>query len=138
MERTLVIIKPDAINRDLAGEVIQRFEKKGLKIAGMKMAHLEACTLKEHYAHHKDKAFYEELINFMSSVPSILLVLEGKAACAVVRKMVGSTLGREAEPGTIRGDYSVSNQCNVVHASENVEIAEHFFDFYTPENKKAC
>ena len=132
MERTLVIIKPDAVNRSLVGEVIKRFENKGLKLVGLKMKHLQPYMLKEHYAHHKDKAFYKELIKYMSSIPSIVMALEGKEACDVVRKMVGSTLGREAEPGTIRGDYSVSNQCNIAHASENVEIAEQeikrFFD----------
>jgi len=124
MEKTLVIIKPDAVNRSLAGEVLKRFENKGLKIVGLKMASLEPYVLKEHYEHHKDKKFYEELIKFMASIPSVVVVLEGKEACAVVRKMIGSTLGREAEPGTIRGDFSVSNQCNIVHASENLEIAE--------------
>jgi len=132
METTLVIIKPDAINRDLVGTIIKRFEQKGLKIVGMKMVHLDPYVLKEHYAHHKDKDFFKELISYMSSIPSIVVALEGKDACAVVRKMVGSTLGRDAEPGTIRGDFSVSNQANLVHAAENSEAAEkeikRFFD----------
>jgi len=124
MEQTLVILKPDAVNRCLIGEVIKRFEQKGLQIKGMKMQMLQPYALKEHYAHHKDKGFYEELIKYMSSIPSILMVLEGKEAVGVVRQMVGSTQGREATPGTIRGDYSVSNQSNIVHASENNEAAE--------------
>jgi nucleoside-diphosphate kinase len=124
MRETLVIIKPDAVNRCLAGEVIKRFEQKGLKIKAMKMDTIQPYVLKEHYAHHKDKAFFKELIEYMSSVPSILMVLEGKEAVSVVRKMVGSTQGREALPGTIRGDFSVSNQSNIVHASEDDEAAK--------------
>jgi len=131
-ERTLIILKPDSVNRALSGRLIARFEEKGLKIVGMKMEHLKPYKLKEHYAHHKDKGFYEELIKFMSSIPSILVVLEGKEVVDVVRKMVGSTLGREADPGTIRGDFSVSNQQNLVHASATVEEAKaeikRFFD----------
>ena len=124
MEKTLVIVKPDAVNRCLIGEILRRFENKGLKIVALKMITLHPYTLKEHYAHHKDKAFFEELIKFMSSIPSIALILEGKEAISVVRKMIGSTQGREAGPGTIRGDYSVSNQSNIVHASEDAKTAE--------------
>jgi len=123
-ERTLIIVKPDALNRDLAGEVISRFERKGLKIVAMKMEHLSIYKLKEHYAQHAEKEFFEELIRYMASIPSVLMVLEGKEACKVARKLIGSTHGREAEPGTLRGDYSVSNQMNLVHASETPEIAE--------------
>jgi nucleoside-diphosphate kinase len=124
VRRTLVIIKPDAVNRCLVGEVIRRFEKKGLKIAAMKMIRLQPYVLKEHYAHHKDKAFFKELISYMSSIPSIALVLEGKDVVNVVRRMVGPTQAREAPPGTIRGDYSVSNQNNLVHAAESDEAAD--------------
>ena len=124
MQQTLVIIKPDAVNRCLVGEVIKRFEQKGLQIKAMKMEMLQPYILKEHYAHHQDKAFYEELIRFMTSIPSVLVVLQGKDAVEVVRKMVGSTKGREAEPGTIRGDFSVSNQSNIVHASDSLENAK--------------
>ena len=123
-EKTLVIIKPDAVSRGLIGEITRRFEKKGLKIAAMKMEHLNEEKLTCHYGHHKEKAFFKELIEFMSSVPSVLLILEGKEAVSVVRKMCGSTCGREAESGTIRGDYSMSMQQNVVHASATVEESE--------------
>lgn len=123
-ERTLIIVKPDALNRDLAGEIISRFERKGLKIVAIKMEHLPVYKLKEHYAHLAEKAFFEELIKYMSSIPSLLMVLEGKEVCKVARKLVGGTYGREAEPGTLRGDYSVSNQMNLVHASETPEIAD--------------
>ena len=123
-EKTLVIIKPDAVNRCLTGEIMKRFEQKGLKLVAMKMQALQPYVLKKHYEHHKDKKFYKDLISYMSSIPSILVVLEGKDVINVVRKMIGSTLGRDAEPGTIRGDYSVSNQANLVHASDSSETAE--------------
>ncbi|MDD5148274.1 MAG: nucleoside-diphosphate kinase [Candidatus ainarchaeum sp.] len=124
MERSLIIIKPDAVNRDMAGRIIARFEEKGLKIIGMKMELLHPVKLKEHYSHLKDKPFYAELEKFMSSIPSILMVVEGKQAVEVVRKMVGPTQGRDANPGTIRGDFSVSNQSNIVHASDSADSAE--------------
>jgi len=124
MEQTLAIIKPDALNRDLAGKIISRFEEKGLKIIAMKMEKLHPYKLKEHYAHLSGKKFYEGLIKFMSSIPSILLVIEGKEAVKVVRQMAGSTNGRDALPGTIRGDYSISTQSNLVHASDSLETAK--------------
>ncbi|MBI2597764.1 MAG: nucleoside-diphosphate kinase [Candidatus Diapherotrites archaeon] len=123
-ERTLVILKPDAVNRGLVGTVMNRFERKGLKIVGLKMENLEEKKLKEHYAHHKDKHFFEELLEYMSSIPSVLVVFEGKDAVAVVRKMAGATSGRDAEPGTIRGDFSMSIQVNVIHASGSTKEAE--------------
>ncbi len=122
-ERTLIIIKPDAVNRTLVGEIIKRFEQKGLKIAAMKLEYLKTEKLQEHYAHHKDKPFFPELVNFMSSIPSVLVVFEGSQAVKVGRKMAGATHGVEADIGTIRGDYSLSNQNNIIHASESVEAA---------------
>ena len=124
MERTLVILKPDAVNRALVGKILARFEKKGLKIIAMKMRHLDAQTLHIHYSHHKGKPFFEGLVKFMSSVPSVIMVLEGKDSVEVVRKMVGATNGREAAPGTIRGDLSMSAQSNLVHASATTEEAK--------------
>ncbi|MFH1224746.1 MAG: nucleoside-diphosphate kinase [Candidatus Diapherotrites archaeon] len=124
MERTLVIIKPDAMNRDLAGKIIARFEAKGLKIAGIKMETLGKEMLGEHYAHHREKPFFPGLVKFMSGAPCIFLALEGKDAADVVRKMCGATNGRNAEAGTIRGDFSVSTQANLVHASDSKETAE--------------
>ncbi|MBN1941296.1 MAG: nucleoside-diphosphate kinase [Candidatus Diapherotrites archaeon] len=124
MEKTLLIIKPDAVNRCLAGRIINRIEEKGLKIVGMKMEHLEPKKLQEHYAHHKDKKFFADLVKYMSSIPSVLIIAEGKDAVNVVRQMTGPTNGREALPGTIRGDFSMSFQSNLVHASESKEIAE--------------
>jgi nucleoside-diphosphate kinase len=124
MRQTLIIIKPDAVNRSLVGKVLQRFEEKGLRIVGMKMEKLNETKLTEHYYHHKDKPFFKELVQFMSSIPSVLVVLEGKDAISVVRTMVGPTNARTAPPGTIRGDFSLSFQTNIIHASENDEAAK--------------
>ncbi len=123
-ERTLVIVKPDAVNRSMVGKVISRFERKGLKIVAMKMQILHEAKLEEHYGKHKGKGFFEGLIKYMSSIPSVLLVLEGKEAVDVVRLMVGDTAGRRAAPGTLRGDYSMSIQLNIVHASDTAAEAE--------------
>lgn len=124
MEHTLVMLKPDAINRAIVGELIHRFERKGLKIVGLKFIHLDDKTLDVHYAHHKGKAFFEELKRFMKSAPSAVVVLEGKNAVEVVRIMAGQTYGYEATPGTIRGDYSLSGAANIIHASDSAESAD--------------
>lgn len=124
MERTLVIIKPDAVNRSIVGKIVSRFEQKGLKIVGMKMQKLHETKLKEHYGKHKDRHFFDELIKYMSSIPSVLVVLEGKECVDVVRRMTGDTLSRKAVPGTIRGDFSMSIQVNVIHASDSPQEAE--------------
>lgn len=124
IERTLVIIKPDAVNRSLIGKILSRFENKGLKVVGMKMTHLNDKILEEHYSHIADKPFFPGLKNFMKSSPSILLVLEGLNAVKVVRQSAGETHGAKALPGTIRGDFSISTQSNVVHASEDQKAAE--------------
>ena len=133
MERTLLIFKPDALNRALVGEILHRFERKGLKIVGMKMMYLSDDLLDEHYSHLKDKPFFPRIKKFMKSAPSILCVLEGNNVITVVRNLVGVTRGYEASSGTIRGDYSLSGQCNVVHASDSlvasdIEIARFFKD----------
>ncbi len=124
MERTFVMIKPDAIQRNLVGEVISRFEKKGLKLIAMKMIQLDDNILNEHYKHHVGKPFFPELVKFMKSGPVIASVWEGKDATTVVRKLVGSTNGRNAESGSIRGDYSMSVSKNIIHASDSPETAE--------------
>lgn len=123
-EKVLVLIKPDALQRNLLGEIISRFERKGLKIAGMKMMQLQDVLLEEHYSHHKDKPFFAGLRNFMKSAPVVALMLEGLDAVSAVRTLCGPTSGRKAPPGTIRGDFSLSTQANIVHASESVEIAD--------------
>ena len=124
MERTLVLIKPDALQRGLVGEIISRFERKGLKIIAVKMLRMSPELAREHYSHLVGKPFYPELEKFMTSMPIIAMVLEGKDAVSVVRKLVGATNAREAEPGTIRGDLSMSVSKNVVHASDSLETAE--------------
>ncbi len=124
MERTLVLIKPDGVRRGLIGEIISRFEKKGLKIKALKMLWLTREKAEEFYSVHKGKPFFESLIKFMTSGPIIAMVLEGDKAISVVRLMIGPTDGREAPPGTIRGDYALSKQENVVHASDSPESAE--------------
>ncbi len=123
-EKTLIIIKPDALQRNLLGEIIHRFERKGLRITGMKMIKLEDALLDEHYCHHKGKPFFESLKNFMKSAPVIVMVLSGLNAVSAVRLIVGPTKGYEADAGSVRGDFSISGQANIVHASDSVETAD--------------
>ncbi len=124
MERTLIIVKPDALQRNLLGEIIHRFERKGLQIVGLKMMSINDLKLGEHYAHHKDKPFFDALKRFMQSAPVVVLALEGLEAVNAVRLIVGPTMGRVADAGSIRGDFAMSTQCNIVHASDSVENAE--------------
>lgn len=123
-ERTLIIIKPDALQRNLLGEIIKRFERKGLKIIGLKMVNMDDVLLDKHYAHHKNKPFFDNLKKFMKSSPTVMIVLEGLGAVSAVRLITGATKGREADAGTIRGDLAMSGQCNIVHASDSHENAE--------------
>lgn len=124
MEQTLVIIKPDAVNRGLVGEIIHRFERKGLEIVGIKMRHLQDKELEEQYAHLKDKPFFKNYVDFMKHSPSVLLVVEGVRAIEAVRFLAGATYGLEADPGTLRGDFSMSQSNNIVHASDSPENAK--------------
>ena len=124
MEKTLVLLKPSCVQRQLIGEVVNRFERRGLRIAGMKMMQLDDAILREHYAHLADKPFFPTLAASMQASPVVALALEGIDAVQVVRTMTGATNGRAAAPGTIRGDYSMSNQQNIVHASDSVENAQ--------------
>lgn len=124
MEKTVVLFKPDAINRGVVGEIIERFENKGLKIAGTKMMHLNDAIIDEHYSHLIGKPFYPAYKEFMKTAPVLAMVLEGNNAVAVVRTMAGPTAGPEAAPGTIRGDYSMSQGYNIIHASDSPETAE--------------
>lgn len=123
-EQTLVLIKPDAIQRGLVGEIVVRFEKKGLKLVGMKMMALDEAILREHYAHLADKPFFPGLAQFMQSTPVIAMCWEGLEVVDAVRKITGITKARQAEAGSIRGDLAMSVSCNVVHASDSVENAE--------------
>lgn len=124
MERTLIIIKPDALQRNLLGEIITRFERKGLKILAIKMGLLKDETIIEHYSHLADKPFFPKIKEFMQSAPVVFMVLEGLEAVNAVRLIAGETKGRTADAGTIRGDFAMSIQANIVHASDSVENAE--------------
>jgi nucleoside-diphosphate kinase len=123
MERTLVLIKPDAVARGLVGEITTRLERRGLLLVGCKMMKLDDAVLAEHYAHLVDKPFYPRIAEFMSSLPIVAQCWEGVDAVRVVRDMTGVTNSRDAAPGTIRGDLGMSVQCNVVHTSESTEVA---------------
>lgn len=123
MERTLVLLKPSCVQRLLVGKVVERFENKGLRIIGMKMMQLDEAILREHYAHLVDKPFFPLLLDGMMKTPVIAMCLEGVEAVEVVRTMTGATNGRKAAAGTIRGDFAMSGQENIVHASDSKENA---------------
>ena len=123
MERTLVIIKPDAMMRGLAGEIVSRFERKGLRLIGCKLQQLSDEILAEHYSHLADKPFFPRIRAFMQSAPVLVQCWEGREAVQVIRDLCGPTNGRSAAAGTIRGDLSMSVQCNLVHASDGLEAA---------------
>lgn len=134
MEKTLVILKPSAMGRGIAGKVITRFTNKGLVIAGIKMMQLTDEILHEHYAHLVDRHFFPWIKDSMKALPVIVMCLAGKDAVEVVRTLTGATNGRKAAPGTIRGDFSVSGQENIVHASDSVENAQiELARFFKPE-----
>ena len=124
MERTLVIIKPDGTQRRLIGQIIARFEQKGLKIVALKMATISEQLARTHYAVHKGRDFYEPLIRYMTAGPVILMVLEGISAVPIVRSLAGPTFGADAPAGTIRGDLAASKRYNLVHGSDSPESAE--------------
>ncbi|MDO5499881.1 MAG: nucleoside-diphosphate kinase [Propionibacteriaceae bacterium] len=132
-ERTLVLIKPDAVQRGLAGEILARYERKGLRIVALEQRNAEGAVLDEHYAEHVEKPWYHELRDFMSSGPLLAFVLEGDSAVSIVRALNGATDGRKAEPGTIRGDFSISNQENLVHGSDSPESAAREIAIWFPE-----
>jgi len=123
VERTLIIIKPDGVVRGLIGEILSRFEKRGLKIVGLKMKWLTREEAEKLYAIHKGKRFFEDLISYVTSSPIVAAVIEGKNAISVVRKMIGATNAAEAIPGTIRGDYALDVSRNVIHAADSPENA---------------
>ncbi len=124
MERTLVLIKPDGLKRRLSGEVISRLERKGLKLAALKLLRLSKNKAEEHYSVHRDKPFFAELVQYITSDSIIAMVVEGRSAISVVRSLAGATDGSKAAPGTIRGDFSNSIQMNIVHASDSQESYE--------------
>ncbi len=142
MEQTFIILKPSTISRSLVGDVLMRFQRKGLRIAGIKMMRLNEEILREHYAHLVDRPFVPTLLKSMMATPVIVAVLAGKEAVAVVRALTGATNCRVAAPGTIRGDFGMSGQENIIHASDSVENAaievarffkpEEIFDYELP------
>jgi nucleoside-diphosphate kinase len=123
LETTLVLVKPDGVQRRLVGRILARFEEKGLQIVGLKFARLPVPLLEAHYAAHRGKPFYEGLVRYMASSPVAAVALRGRNAVAVVRKMMGATFGSKAEPGTIRGDFAISDGFNLVHGSDSPEAA---------------
>ena len=123
MERTLILIKPDAIGRALVGKIITRFEEKGLKLVGIKFLRLTDALLNEHYSHLADKPFFGGTKRFMQTTPVIAICIEGLECVETVRRLCGITKAREAAPGTIRGDWAMSVQANLVHASDSIETA---------------
>ena len=132
-ERTLVLVKPDALRRGLLGEILSRFERKGLTIDALVLRTMDAELADQHYAEHVDKAFYPPLKDFMTSGPLAALVLSGDEVIAVVRALVGATDGRKAAAGTIRGDLSLSNRENLVHASDSPDSAKRELALWFPE-----
>jgi len=124
MERTLILLKPDCVQRRLAGEILARFERKGLRLAAMKFLQADQTLAEKHYEVHKARPFYGSLIQFLTSGPTVALVLEGRSAVAVARNLIGATDGANAAPGTIRGDYALSVQNNLIHGSDSVENAQ--------------
>ncbi len=134
MERTLILFKPDAVQRRLCGRLLSRFEDKGLKLVGMKLMRISPELAAQHYEAHKERPFYKGLVEFMTSAPVVALVFEGSRAVSVARKMMGATFGFDAESGTIRGDFGISNQFNLIHGSDSAESAAREVDlFFKPE-----
>ena len=133
-ERTLIIIKPDAIQRHMAGEIIERIEKKGFKLAATKFMQISEKLAREHYAVHQGKPFFEGVVKYLSSAPSLVMVWEAEGIIDMARKMMGATFGYDAEPGTIRGDFSCSRGYNLIHGSDSSETAEKEIKlFFSPE-----
>ncbi|AWM41180.1 Nucleoside diphosphate kinase [Gemmata obscuriglobus] len=122
-QRTLILLKPDAVQRRLVGEITARFERKGLRLAGLKLVQVSRELAEKHYAVHKGKPFYESLLTFLTSGPTVALVWEGREAVAVCRTLMGMTDGAKSPPGTIRGDFALSVQNNLVHGSDSLENA---------------
>ena len=135
MQRTLIILKPDCIQRRLVGRVMQRFEEKGLSIAAMKLMRIPRGLAEEHYAPHKGKPFYPGLIDYVTSGPVVVMVLQGNRSIEIARTLMGKTFGYEAAPGTIRGDFGASRSYNLVHGSDSPESAETEIALYFSSNE---
>ncbi|HEY3107767.1 MAG TPA: nucleoside-diphosphate kinase, partial [Chloroflexota bacterium] len=123
MEQTLIIVKPDGVQRGLVGEVLARFERRGLKLAGLRLMQIDRALAERHYAVHQGKSFYDGLVNYITSGPVVVAIVEGPDAIAVVRRVIGATRSNEAAPGTIRGDYALTVDRNIIHASDASDTA---------------
>jgi nucleoside-diphosphate kinase len=130
MQRTLVLLKPDCVQRRLIGVLIQRFEQKGLRLVGMKFVHASRDLAEKHYAVHKGKPFYDSLLTFLTSGPTVAIIWEGREAVAVVRGLMGPTDGTKAAPATIRGDFALSVQNNLIHGSDSTQNAAAEIDLW--------
>jgi nucleoside-diphosphate kinase len=136
MQRTLILLKPDAVQRRLIGAILQRFEQKGLRLAGLKLLQADRALAEKHYSVHRGKPFYESLLNFLTAGPTVAAVLEGREAVAVVRGMMGSsTDGAKSPPGTIRGDFGISIQNNLIHGSDSADNAQIEIDLWFKANE---
>jgi nucleoside-diphosphate kinase len=133
MDRTLILVKPDAFARNLTGEIIARFERKGLRIAALKYMTMDAGLAQQHYAEHEGKPFFEELVSFITSGPLVAMVLEGDQAVTAARQVIGATNPLEAAPGSIRGDFAVEVGQNMVHGSDSPESAEREANLFFPD-----
>ena len=133
MERTLILLKPDAVQRGLAGRIIGRFEDKGLVLRAMKLMQITPELAATHYGEHKGRPFYDGLVRFMTSRPVVAMVLEGIGAIAICRKMMGATFGPDADPGTIRGDFGMSRSYTLVHGSDSADAAAREIGLFFPE-----
>ncbi len=130
MDRTLILVKPDAFARRLTGEIITRFERKGLRLAAMRLMTLDEQTARRHYAEHEGQSFFDDLVAFITSGPLVAMILEGPNAVAAARQLIGATNGIEAAPGSIRGDYATETKRNLVHGSDSAESAEREIAIY--------
>lgn len=134
VERTVVLIKPDAVERQLAGEILARFERRGLELRAARLLHVDRALAEQHYAEHAEKAFFGELVAFITSAPTLALVLEGESAVSVVRATMGSTNPAQSAPGTIRGDLALAMPANLVHGSDSPESAERELGLWFPDD----
>jgi nucleoside-diphosphate kinase len=133
LERTLVLVKPDGMRRGLAGEIVARFERRGLRLRGARLLKLSRATAARHYAEHKGKPFYDELVSFITSGPTLALAVEGESAVRVVRSMMGATHPLESAPGTIRGDFATELSQNIIHGSDSKESARRELALFFPD-----
>ena len=133
MERTLILVKPDAFERNLTGEIIARFERKGLRLAAMKLMTMSRDLAERHYAEHEGKPFYDELVTFITSGPLVAMVLEGEEAVEAARQVIGSTNPLEASPGSIRGDFAIAVGQNMVHGSDSTESGKREVELFFPD-----